>query len=253
MQIDWLTVIAQIVNFLILVWLLKRFLYQPVIRAMDTRERGIAAHLEEAELREQTATETTQEYHRKMDALERDRDGFLEQASEAAEVTRRDLLDEARSEVAEQRADWQRRVADEKEEFLRNLKYRAAESIQVMARRSLADLANADLEEHIVRSFLQQLKSPNADLNFGMFAADESVQITTSFALDSSLRSQVTRAVHEYIGESRAIVFTESPDLVCGIELTTSGHRVSWTLAHYLAELDQHMREQLEAGSDENR
>ncbi len=51
MQIDWLTVIAQIVNFLILVWLLKRFLYQPVINAMDQREQRIAERLQKAELR----------------------------------------------------------------------------------------------------------------------------------------------------------------------------------------------------------
>ena len=48
MQIDWFTVVAQIVNFLTLVGLLKKFLYGPIIRAMDDRERRIASRLEEA-------------------------------------------------------------------------------------------------------------------------------------------------------------------------------------------------------------
>ena len=43
MLIDWFTVIAQMLNFLILVWLLKRFLYQPILDAIDAREKGIAS------------------------------------------------------------------------------------------------------------------------------------------------------------------------------------------------------------------
>ena len=111
-------------------------------------------------------------------------------------------------------------------------------------------LANVDLEEHIVQSFLQRLKSPNSEISFASGAADESVQITTSFALNSSLRSQVARAVHEHVGANNGIVFTESPDLVCGIELTISGRRLSWTLAEYLKGLEQRMREQLETSSE---
>ncbi len=49
MAIDWITVSAQIVNFLILVWLLKHFLYQPIIRAMDRREQRVSERLNEAQ------------------------------------------------------------------------------------------------------------------------------------------------------------------------------------------------------------
>ena len=49
MPIDWFTVVAQAINFLILVWLLKRFLYKPILHAIDEREKGIAAQLAQAE------------------------------------------------------------------------------------------------------------------------------------------------------------------------------------------------------------
>ena len=48
MLIDWFTVGAQLLNFLILVWLLKRFLYKPILGAIDIRERRIAAELADA-------------------------------------------------------------------------------------------------------------------------------------------------------------------------------------------------------------
>jgi F-type H+-transporting ATPase subunit b len=48
MLIDWFTVGAQVLNFLILVWLMKRFLYQPILDAIDAREQRIAAELANA-------------------------------------------------------------------------------------------------------------------------------------------------------------------------------------------------------------
>ncbi len=48
MGADWFTVVAQIINFLILVALLKRFLYGPIIRAMDRREAEIASRMDAA-------------------------------------------------------------------------------------------------------------------------------------------------------------------------------------------------------------
>ncbi len=57
MLIDWFTVVAQIVNFLILVWLLKRFLYKPILDALDAREKKIAKELADADLKKTEATE----------------------------------------------------------------------------------------------------------------------------------------------------------------------------------------------------
>ena len=49
MLINWFTVVAQAINFLILVWLLKRFLYKPILQAIDEREKRIATQLADAE------------------------------------------------------------------------------------------------------------------------------------------------------------------------------------------------------------
>ena len=55
MLIDWFTVSAQIVNFLILVWLLQRFLYRPILDAIDAREQRVAAALTKAEANKEEA------------------------------------------------------------------------------------------------------------------------------------------------------------------------------------------------------
>ena len=55
MLIDWFTVGAQALNFIILVWLLKRFLYKPILNAVDAREKRIAAELADADAKKAEA------------------------------------------------------------------------------------------------------------------------------------------------------------------------------------------------------
>ena len=69
MLIDWFTVIAQVVNFLILVWLLKRFLYRPILNAIDAREKRIAAKIADADAKEAEAQKQREEYQQKNEAI----------------------------------------------------------------------------------------------------------------------------------------------------------------------------------------
>lgn len=246
MQIDWLTVIAQIVNFLILVWLLKRFLYRPVIDIMDRREQRIAEQLRNAELREKTSVDTTHEYQSKLEALELDRNELMKKAREAAEAERLELLEQARGEVAVKRNLWQRQVTEEQQEFLRSLKHMAADSIQAIARRTLADLADTELEERIIESFIQQLSGLDKESRLAITASSQPVQVTTSYELDSAIRSRLTRAIHKQFKEGLKVVYSESPDPMCGIELSVTGRTLSWSLAGYLQDLEQLVQKQLE-------
>ena len=79
MQIDWVTVIAQIINFLVLVFLLKRFLYVPIINAMDRRQQAIATSLEEAQQKSNVAESEALRYRQLQDNLEKDKNSLLAQ------------------------------------------------------------------------------------------------------------------------------------------------------------------------------
>ena len=71
MAIDWFTIGAQILNFLVLVWLLKRFLYQPVLDAIDKREKRIAATLADAAASKAQAAKERDALQAKNDAFDR--------------------------------------------------------------------------------------------------------------------------------------------------------------------------------------
>ena len=77
MLIDWFTVIAQIVNFLILVWLLQRFLYRPILDAIDAREKRIAAALTEAEANKEEAQKERDAFQHQNEEFSRQRASLL--------------------------------------------------------------------------------------------------------------------------------------------------------------------------------
>src|ERR1700722_20992483 len=96
MLIDWFTVGAQALNFLILVWLMKRFLYQPILHAIDVRDQRIAAELADAAAKQADAQKERNEFQHKNEEFDRQRAALLIQATGEANTERQRLLDEAR-------------------------------------------------------------------------------------------------------------------------------------------------------------
>src|ERR1700712_4715479 len=96
MLIDWFTVGAQVLNFVILVWLLKRFLYQPVLDAIDAREARIATQIAETTASQATALQEQADFKRRNDDFDAHRQALLKQATADADAERQRLIDNAR-------------------------------------------------------------------------------------------------------------------------------------------------------------
>jgi len=244
MQIDWITVSAQIVNFLILVWLLKRFLYEPVMAAMEQRERRIADRLNDARRREAQAEAEAREFRERSNTLAAERERLVEQAREEAETRKLQLLEQAREEVAAARSNWQRQAREEHDEFVDELRRRTAGIIQNIARSALRDLADAQLEETVADVFVRKLKSLDRE-DRRQLGNGGPIRIRSAYELDHAVRSRLTRAVHEHIADGVEVEYAQSPELLCGIELSAQGRRVAWNLADYLDDLVARVEESL--------
>lgn len=245
MQIDWLTVAAQIVNFLILVYLLKRFLYKPVTDAMARREQRIADRLNESREREEQAEHERERLHQRLEDLEQRRDRIIQQARDEAEEERRRLMDEAREQSDAARQRWQRQAEEEKERFLDDLRDRTVDGFETLARKALADLAEAGLEAQMVRAFIARLRDMNDDSHRALAEAGGDLILTTSFELDDDTRETLQDAIQGQLGDDVAISYQRSADLLCGVELRAGGQRLGWTLADYLDRLEASIGEVL--------
>jgi F-type H+-transporting ATPase subunit b len=245
MQIDWVTTAAQLVNFLVLVWLLKRFLYRPVVNAMTARERGIAERLEQAEERERLAERREHEYLDKMRALDEDHAARLQEARAAADRERSRLVERAREDVDAEHARWVRQLRQEEEDFSGALKRELGASALDLARRILADLADAGLERQVIDGFLEHFDGlPETD-RAALERAGGEVTVKSAFELARGDRGRMAAAVREKLGTDTEIRFERDPALLCGVELARSGYKLSWNVAEYLAELDERIRDRL--------
>jgi F-type H+-transporting ATPase subunit b len=233
MQIDWLTVAAQVVNFLVLVYLLKRFLYAPVIAAMTRRQQRVMQELADAAARERDADVKAQAFQQKTDAFERSKAEMLDAAARDVEVRRKALLDEARREVDATRATWRQAVVREQREFLGALRGHAAVALVGTARRLLSELADAELERQVVRVFVRQLAGLDAAGCAALrSSAPDGVTLTSAFELDAEGRAAIEAALerHVFDGALPALSYTHAEQLICGIELHTAGYKLGWSL-----------------------
>jgi F-type H+-transporting ATPase subunit b len=247
MQIDWLTVGAQVVNFLLLVFLLQHFLYRPVLEAMARREKRIADRLKDAAAREDTARRKADDFERQTATIETRREEVLAEAEKQAEARRRDLLAAARAEVEQAEGRWRKDLQREQREFLGEVRREIAAAAQAVARKALADLADAELEKQMLGKLLGELDALDDDARAALAQAAGGVTVCTAFALDGSLRSQTTRALHERLGGDTPVRYAQDESLACGITLEGGGHRLGWSLADYLEGLEQRLRDRLSA------
>jgi F-type H+-transporting ATPase subunit b len=243
MQLDWFTTVAQIVNFLILVALLKRFLYGPIVRAMNSREAHIAARLHEAEDKLAVAERQTALYHDRLHELDARRDALLVQAKEDAEAQRQHLLEQARQDVQQAQARWHTLLQQERLSFLQELRQQAGQQVCAVARQALTDLASVDLERVVVDHFLERLQGIDDAVRHTLATAAhaEGVVVRSAFPMPSDIRQRVAHAVHTTLVTGVDVAFATQPNMLCGIELEVSGHKIAWNLAQYVVSLEERM------------
>jgi F-type H+-transporting ATPase subunit b len=249
MQIDWLTVGAQIVNFLVLVWLLQRFLYGPITRAMDRRERRIAERLLEAERKKEEAETEASAYREKQEELEKQRESFMAQARASAEEEGKSLEREAREDIEYRKREWMRQLEAQREAFLRDLRRRSTEEFYALARRALADLANADLEEQIALGFVARLEGLDQEvkekIRRGCAEAGGVATIHSRFELTANAKRHITKVLHEQIDEGLRVEYETRKEDACGVLLKAGGQTVAWSLDSYLDGFEKAVAEQL--------
>jgi F-type H+-transporting ATPase subunit b len=249
MLIDWFTVGAQALNFIILVWLLKRYLYKPILNAVDAREKRIAAELADADAKKAEAQKERDEFEHKNEVFDRQRADLLSKATGEANAECERLLDEGRKAADTLSAKRQEALRSDAANLNQAIRNRTQREVFAIARKVLTDLAATSLEECMIEVFTHRLRSIDGKTKKGfgeaLKAASEPVLIRSAFDLPEAQRSVVLKALNEIFAVDIQVRFETSPDLVSGIELIASGQKIAWSIADYLASLEKGVGELL--------
>ena len=237
MSIDWVTVLAQIANFLVLLWLLKRFLYRPILDGIDAREAQISKRMAAAEQAQQEAKAAESQYIKQRAQLVTEHDALLEKALAATEDQRDDLLAAARVKLEQEQQDWRKHLEHERQAFNTRLQQNGTEALLRLTRKALHDLADETLEDAIVRHIGKQLQPMVGELR--QAAADsKKAQVTTRDALAQDTQALLQSEVQQWLPDV-ALSFATDAQQAPGLIMQVGGAQVAWTTDSYMDELAQ--------------
>ncbi len=253
MEIDWLTVAAQIVNFLVLVWLLQRFLYRPITKAMARREERIRARLSEAKAaREEVEAEAARLRERQRE-LEASREDVLREAEREAAALRTRLENDLRQEMEARRKTWEDRLEEDRQSFVARLQQRAGHQVIEIVGRVLRDYAGSDFAGQVAGTFADRLGSLDQETRKKLVAAaaraEGPARVESSLVLTPGARGQITRAIHTQITPDIEVEYHEGADLLLGARLTIGEQTVEWSASRFLGRLETTLDEAIEGSS----
>ncbi len=245
MLIDWFTVAAQTLNFLILLWLLKRFLYQPILTAIDTRERNIALAHEEAETKKIEAQHQCDEFEAKNEAFDQQRAALQSQVVTEAKAEGIKLLDEARQAADALTAKRKQTLSKEIRNMRSEVARRNQQEVFSIAEKMLTDLAGISVETRMSELFVAYLAERSDELKAQFTSTEKSgadlALVRSAFTLPSAQKTVIEKALSHTFSTEFTTRFDTAPELINGLELTINGWKLVWSFSDYLATLEKNV------------
>jgi F-type H+-transporting ATPase subunit b len=274
--IDWFTVSAQVINFLILVWLLKRFFYRPILDALDAREKRIASALAAAAAKEREAETERSRFEQKNEELDRCRNALLADARDEARAERKRLLATAHADADELRRKRNEAQRREFQALCNTIEQRTCAEVFAIARKVLGDLAGTTLEAHMAEAFIGRIRSLSCEekarlatamrtslaegLQYpstgggwphvpaaGASGATGIILVRSAFEFPVAQQEAIAAAIRQILGGEMALRFQLEPNLISGVELVASGYKVAWSIAGYVTSLEEEVGKLLDA------
>jgi F-type H+-transporting ATPase subunit b len=249
MLIDWFTMIAQLINFLILVWLLKRFLYKPILNLVDEREKRIAMQLQEGETLKKEATSELNNFQRKNNEFDQQRQELLNTAINEVNAERQKLFEQTRNDIEKLRLRLHETLKNEQQNLSSEIIRRTQTEVFNIARKTLLDLASVSLEDQMTEVFMNRIKKLDPKekelLLLAITEVHGEIIIRSTLKLSSALKVKIDNFIRKDLFFETDAKFETAPDLVSGIELIAGGYKLVWSIDDYLGSLETHITELL--------
>lgn len=223
MNFDWTTFVLEIINFLILVWILKRFLYQPVLGVIARRRTDIDKSLSDALQIRNEANELKAKNEQYLTEWEAKKEAAQAKLNAELASIRESKLAELETRINEEAE--RRRVLDERNrhEFERLMEEKGIAQGVAFTNKLLMRLASPELENRLYIVLMEDLQGlRQQDKHVIAVAAEEpglQIKIQSTFPLDTSKREELTRSLHQVTGKTLPVVFNTNPELISGFQI----------------------------------
>ncbi|HSZ25883.1 MAG TPA: F0F1 ATP synthase subunit delta [Cytophagaceae bacterium] len=247
MQINWFTIIAQIINFLLLAWLLKRFLYKPILDAIDTREKKITDQIEHAQQTENEAKKEKTEFLKKNETFDKERATLMGKVIEEAGIEKNRLQEETKNEILTLSDKMRTSLNKEQEQIGIELTRRTTNEVFEIAKKVLKELSDKTLEDQITHVFIKRLKQQSEEerknLTTAFASNSQPIIVRSAFELSSQQQEEIIQSVNEFLSKPSEFNFKVETSLLGGIELNVNGYKVAWSISEFLTSIEKTIHE----------
>lgn len=247
MSIDLVTFVAQLVNLAILIFLLYKLLYKPLLNAIDTREQRISNAVKKASDDMKLAEDKVKELEKKEAEIETERSEILNRTYNEVADLRVQLEKNVRDEIDQKRKIFISELENERQAISNELQTMFVENFVAFSQKAMVDLANKTLEEQIISSLDKKFDMMSKEDQKKFFGNNDYV-VTTKFSLSEDAKHVVEQFVEKRLqGICTCIKYEQSEDVLCGICIASNGNELSWNLKEYLMSFSQAVSEALKS------
>jgi F-type H+-transporting ATPase subunit b len=222
-EFDWTTFSLEIINFLILVWILKRFLYRPILDVIAKRRQGIENSLAEAKRIEAEALNIKQQNEKQLVQWGHEREAAEARLLEELATERTKRMAALEAEIEEERQRGKALAERHQREFEHATEEKGISQGAAFSAKLLARVASPELEARLYTLLIEDLNSIGAAERNALVeaAAAPSLQVTvrSAFTLEESRRAELARAMEALVGKKLTVEYQQDPSLLAGFQL----------------------------------
>jgi len=224
MNLDWSTFLLEIINFLVLVWILKRFLYKPVLDVIERRKAGIAKTLADAQAMRDRAEGLKQLYDDKVAALEREREQARATLREELQAERERRMAVLRATLDEEQKKREVLEARRQQEQARQIERDAIDHGVRFAARLLGRIASPAVEARLIELFLEDVVRLPDERREAIREAcqglEEPITVSSAYPLFADRRAAVSDVLGKWLGRQTTCRFVEDRAQLAGLRVT---------------------------------
>ncbi|MFC7049822.1 F0F1 ATP synthase subunit delta [Emcibacter nanhaiensis] len=224
MQIDLTTFILELINFVVLVWLLHRFLYRPIQAVMARRRQAIEDSVQEAADQKQQADDLRTTYEKRLADWQREQDRERAELDKELADERERKLEEVRQAVEEEKQRLAATTAKKEADARRRMEKQARAKGMDFAAKFLERLSGAELDRRLAEVLVEDIKAwPDEKLESLKTAlAETEGQMTIASPRDLPLevKQQLEKTFSEATGVACKLSYLQDESLIAGLSVT---------------------------------
>lgn len=249
MKLDILTYLFEIINFFILLWILKKLLYNPVISVLKKRKEYVDKRIKEAEEAEERAKKLKEEYERLLNQIEETRKSKIAEVTKEVEQEKEKLYQQMRKELDAERQKFLESLETYKKEVLSEIKEEAVKTSLEFTSKLLSYFADKNLHKKLIDIAIEGIRNINPEEidNIASELKEHNViTIETTFPLDEEDISKIKKVVKDVFGVDVSIKTEENKNLIAGIKIHLSSKMIDSSIEGNLSVFETILRSKIE-------